>query len=144
MSAEKSLGTSLEKVKSGSESTNLVISGIENIGEFGEEVEEIDVTTLDSGEYREFIPGLSDSGELPVTVTAKDNETVQDAIAGLVQSKAVESWIWTAVSGAKYEFDAFVKSYKEGESAVDGKRTFSFTLRLTGSITFTPSTEISA
>ena len=45
--ATKSLGTTLTKTKSGSETEDLVIGGLTSIGEVGVESDEIDVTTLD-------------------------------------------------------------------------------------------------
>ena len=137
MAATKSLGVILEKVKSGSEQTNLTIEDLTSIGEFGVESEEIDVTTLDStGGYKEFIGGFKDAGEMTLAGYTKSENNIA-ALKALADSQAVESWIITFTDGAKWEFDGFVKAFKEGESAIDGVRNFTGSIRISGEPEYT-------
>jgi len=131
MAAEKSLGVELKNTTSG-----YVIGGLTSIGEFGPESEEIDVTALDStGGYREFIGSLKDAGEVPVTGFVKDNAQMITLLA-LAEAQTVVDWQLTFTSGASWDFTAFLKSFKEGESTIDGARTFTGALRISGAPTF--------
>ena len=144
MSAEKSIGTTLTKVKSGEEATDLLIANLTSIGEVGISSDEIDVTTLDSsGGYKEFIAGAKDAGEVAIAGFVKD-ETNMSKMFALAESQAIESWIIETVSGSKLEFDGFVKSFKESESKPDGVRGFSGSIRISGPVTYTPASEPSA
>jgi predicted secreted protein len=137
MSAEKTLGTTLTKTKSGSESADTLIGNLTSIGEIGIESDEIDVTTLDStGGYKEFIAGFKDAGEVSLAGIIK-SETAFNAMVVLAGSQAIEEWTIETPSGSTWEFDAFVKSFKESEATVDGVRGFSGSLRVSGEPTYT-------
>lgn len=137
MSAERNLGTTLTKTKSGVESTDLVVADLTSIGEIGVESEEIDVTTLDStGGFREFIAGSKDAGEVAISGIIK-SESAMETLLALANSQEVEEWTVETDSGSTWVFDAFVKSFKEGEASVDGVRTFSMTLRISGEPDYT-------
>jgi len=143
MAAQSSMGTTLTKTKSGVESTDLVVADLTSIGEIGVESEEKDVTTLDSANgYKEFIAGLKDAGEVSLAGIIK-SETSMEAMLALAESQAVEEWTVEFESGATWVFDAFVKSFKEAESTVDGVRGFSASLRISGAPDYT-SPEVSA
>lgn len=137
MAALKSLGTTLVKTKSGSEQADTTIADLTSIGEIGVESDEIDVTTLDStGGYKEFIAGFKDSGEVAISGIIK-TETAFDAMVLLADSQALEAWTITFTSGSKWTFSGFVKSFKEGESTVEGVRNFTGSIRISGKPTFT-------
>ena len=143
MSAQSSMGTTLTKTKSGVESTDLVIADLTSIGEIGVESEEKDVTTLDSANgYKEYIAGLKDAGEVSLAGIIK-SETSMEAMLALAESQSVEEWTVEFEGGATWVFDAFVKSFKEAESTVDGVRGFSASLRISGAPVYT-SPEVSA
>ena len=136
--AEKSMGTKLVKVKSGSEAADLTIAHLTTIGEIGIESDEIETTTLDSeGGYREFIASLKDAGEMSLEGMIKNNDAME-AMLALADGQSVESWYIEFLSGDKWEFDGFLKAYKEGESTIDGVRTFSGAIRISGKPTYTP------
>ena len=137
MSAEKTLGTSLVKTKSGSEATDTTIGSLTTIGEIGIESEEIDVTTLDStGGFKEYIASFKDAGEMSINGFIED-ETAFSAMLALASSQAIEEWTITTVSGSTWVFDAFVKVFKEGEVTVDGVRGFNGSLRISGAPVYT-------
>lgn len=138
--ATRTMGTTLSKVKSGEEPEDLRIANLTSIGEIGVESEEIDSTDLDSPDnYKEFIAGSKDAGEVSLAGNIKDESNVEKMLA-LAESQSVEKWIVTYPSGAKWEFKAFVKSFKDGEKTTDGLATFSATLRISGKPVYTKAT----
>lgn len=138
MAGTRTIGTTLTKAMSGAETADLVIGDLTSIGEIGVESDEIDVTTLDSAdEYKEFIAGTKDAGE----VALAGNLIVEANIAALLalaESRSVEEYTIEYPSGAAWVFSAFVKSFKDGEKTVDGLATFTATLRISGKPTYTP------
>ena len=135
--ATRTMGTSLKKKKSGNELEDTLIANLTSIGEIGVESEEIDATDLDSpNNYKEFIAGSKDAGEVPIAGNIKDETNVEKMLA-LAESQSLEDWVVTYPSGAKWEFKAFVKSFKDGEKTPDGLATFSATLRISGKPTYT-------
>lgn len=138
MSAQRTMGTTLTKTKSGSESTDLKIANLTSIGEIGVESEEIDATDLDSPDnYKEFIAGSKDAGELSLAGNIKDESNVEKMLA-LAESQSMEEWTVEYPSGATWKFSGFVKSFKDGEKTPDGLATFSATIRISGKPTYTP------
>ena len=118
--ATRTMGTKLNKIKSGDETENLTIANLTSIGEIGVESEEIDTTDLDSPDnYKEFIAGSKDAGEVSLAGNIKDESNVEKMLA-LAESQSVEKWEVTYPSGAKWTFSAFVKSFKDGEKTTDG------------------------
>jgi len=103
---------------------------------------EIEVTTLAST-AKEFIAGLSDNGELSLTVNAvpSDAQQVQiraDLTAGTKRNYQID-FNDGDLTGTLYTFEAFVKDFPFSASA-DDKLTGTITLRITGPITITPLT----
>lgn len=139
MQATRTMGTTLTKVKSGDESGDLKIANLTSIGEIGVESEEIDATDLDSpNNYKEFIAGSKDAGEVSLAGNIKDESNVEKFLA-LAESQSVETWNVEYPSGAKWVFSAFVKSFKDGEKTTDGLATFTATLRISGKPVYTKS-----
>lgn len=137
--ATRTMGTTLTKVKSGEEPEDLRIANLTSIGEIGVESEEIDSTDLDSPDnYKEFIAGSKDAGEVSLAGNIKDESNVEKMLA-LAESQSVEKWIVAYPSGAKWQFSAFVKSFKDGEKTTDGLASFTATLRISGKPVYTKS-----
>ena len=140
MGATRTMGTTLTKMKSGSESADLKIANLTSIGEIGVESEEIDATDLDSpNNYKEFIAGSKDAGEVALAGNIKDESNVEKMLA-LAESQSMEEWTVEYPSGAKWTFHGFVKSFKDGEKTPDGLATFSATIRISGKPTYTKAT----
>ena len=132
--AERSIGTTLTIV----DTPEVEIAYLTTIGEIGIESEEIDTTTLDStGGYREYIASLKDAGEMNLEGMIKTEDDHEDML-DIADDQEVLSWRIDTVSGSKWEFDGFLKTYKEGESTVDGVRTFSGSIRISGKPVYTP------
>lgn len=137
--ATRTMGTTLTKGKSGDELEDLKIANLTSIGEIGVESEEIDATDLDSPDnYKEFIAGSKDAGEVSIAGNIKDESNVEKMLA-LAESQSIEKWTVTYPSGAKWVFSAFVKSFKDGEKTTDGLATFTATLRISGKPVYTKS-----
>ncbi|MBQ7139992.1 MAG: hypothetical protein IJO32_00640 [Bacilli bacterium] len=133
----QAMGSTLTKIKSGSELEDTKIANLTKIGEVGVEREERDITDLDSpDEYKEFEPGLKDAGECEIEGYVKTEENVNKLLS-LAESGSVENWKITLKSGSTWEFKAWLKKFKTGELTTDGNVTFSGTLRITGKPTFT-------
>jgi len=135
--ATRTMGTTLNKTKSGNETEDLKIANLTSIGEIGVESEEIDTTDLDSPDnYKEFIAGSKDAGEVALAGNIKDEANVEKMLA-LAESQSVEEWTVAYPSGAKWVFKAFVKSFKDGEKTTDGLATFTASLRISGKPVYT-------
>lgn len=138
----RAIGTSLTKTKSGSETADWKIGSLTSIGEIGLEVDEIDVTTLDSPNgAKEFMAGDMDAGECPIAGYIKKTEDEQTVVKmlALIKSGSLEDWVIEFPSGAKWEFSAFVKSFKTTEETTDGLIGFNATLRISGFPEYTAS-----
>lgn len=138
----RAMGTSLTKKKSGNEAQDWVVGSLTSIGEIGAEIEEIDITTLDSPNgAKEFMSGDIDPGECDIAgyIKKTDDENTVVKMMALIQAGTTEEWIVTFPSGAKWEFNAFIKSFKTTEETTDGLIGFSGGLRLSGLPVYTPS-----
>lgn len=139
MSAQRTMGTTLTKKKSGDELDDLKIANLTSIGEIGVESEEIDATDLDSpNNYKEFIAGSKDAGEVSLAGNIKDETNVEKMLA-LAESQSMEQWEVKYPGGATWTFSGFLKSFKDGEKTTDGLATFSATIRISGKPVYTAS-----
>ena len=139
----RAIGTSLTKSKSGSEADDWKVGSLTSIGEIGLEINEIDVTTLDSPNgAKEFMAGDMDAGECPIAglIKKRDDEATVTKMMSLIQSGSLEKWTVTFPSGATWKFDAFIKSFKTTEETPDGLIGFNAGLRISGFPVYTPST----
>lgn len=128
-------------LKGANSASDKVIGSLTSIGEISVEADEIDVTTLDS-EGAEYIQGNVSAGEVAISGYVKTNsdESQIEDMMDLVSSGDIESWEVEFPSGAKWEFDAFVKSFGTQEASVDGLIGFNGSLRVSGLPTYTKST----
>ena len=141
MGATRTINTKLTKKKSGDEQENLTIGHLTSIGEIGIESEEIDVTDLDStGEFKEYIAGTKDAGEVSIAGNIHDEAVIEKMMA-LANSRSIEEWEVEYPSGANWSFKGFVKSFKDGEKTPDAIATFSATIRISGAPTYTKATK---
>jgi len=139
MSATRTMGTTLTKTMSGAEGADLVIANLTSIGEIGIESDEIDTTDLDSAnDYKEFIAGAKDGGEVSLSGNIKVESNVE-AMLALAESRAIEEWTVEYPSGATWVFDGFVKMFKDTEKNVEGLAGFTGTIRISGQPVYTAS-----
>lgn len=141
MGAIRAMGTTLEKLPNANlgETETLVIGNLTSIGAIGMESEEIDCTDLDSPyDYKEFIAGAKTPTDIDIEGNVKDEADLQKLLT-LADARTIETWQVTYPTGAKWVFQAYVKSFTDGDKTTDGLITFNTGLRVTGKPTFTPS-----
>jgi hypothetical protein len=113
-----------------------LIAEISKIGGIEITLGTIDVTTLTSADdFREFIGGLFEAGEVPIegNFIAGDTDG-QVALMADQLAKTVQEFVITfpAEITATWSFDALVTKFKVGDYAVGGKLDFSATLKISG------------
>lgn len=131
--AVKAQGTVLKFTPKGG--TQVVVGKLTSVGEIAPDSEEIDVTTLDSEGYREYIQGFRDSGEVELSGFHEKDDAGQKALRAAYASGeagAVEVCFPDDTSAA---FTAFVKGYSLGNAEVDGAVGFGAVLRISGKVT---------
>jgi len=131
----KGMGTSLTKIKNGSETADWKIGSLLSIGEVKLTIGEEDITTLDSPDRaKEFMPGDVEAGELGISgiIKKQDDENTVSKMMALIQASSIESWIVEFPSGATWVFEAFVKEFGTGEVSTEGMINFNGTLRISG------------
>ena len=135
MAKSQTMGTTLTLIKAGAEPTNLVLEALKSIGEITGEKEEIDVTTLDSVDGKEFLSGAADWGSQDIEALIKDESQVIK-LRALFDSGMVRDWEILTPAKLKIAYKAFVKSFAYGEKTTDGIDGYKLTLRLTGKPVF--------
>lgn len=139
MAAQRTIGTTLTKTSG----TPSVIADLTSISPIGVENSDIDVTTLSSANnYKEWIPGFKDAGEVSLAGFVKSEDNMEDMLA-LAEAQTMQSWEVEFPDGAKWFFTGYVKTWKEAEITVEGVRGFEGAIRISGKPTYAP-TGISA
>jgi hypothetical protein len=94
----------------------------------------IDATHMNSeDQFREFIPGLMDAGEVTIEMNYVPNHA--DVIIAALTAASVGQFKIAHGTGANVVFNAIVTSYQP-QSPVDDKMTASATFKLTGKPTW--------
>ena len=127
--AERALGTKLLIGEPGE-----AIGKLTSISSPSMTQETIDVTTLDSvGEYREFIGGFKDGGEVSASGFFKPSDAGQSAVYSALETSATEQFTieFPASLGASWDFQGVVTAFQttaELEEAVG----FEITIKVSG------------
>lgn len=138
MAGTLTMGSTLTMVKAGSEAADTVVKSLTSIGAITGEGEEIDVTTLDSPNgAKEYIQGAVDWGTQEVAGNVVDGDQVA-ALRAVFDSKKTRDWVVATPAGNQISYKAFIQSFEYGEKTTDGLDTFTMTLRISGTVTFTP------
>ena len=117
------------------------VAQVQEVGDINVTAEEVDVTTLDAGDYRDYISGFKDPGECELTVIwdpelAAHDES-PDGLIGIFDTGEVRDWAikWNssaATGGAKYGmFSGFIRDNTYGALNADDPQTLSPLIRLT-------------
>jgi predicted secreted protein len=94
----------------------------------------IDATNMNSeDQFREYIPGLMDAGEVTIEMNYVPNHA--DAIIAALTASAVGQYKIAAANGANVVFTAIVTAYQP-QAPVDDKMTASATFKITGKPTW--------
>jgi hypothetical protein len=92
--------------------------------------DEIDATHHGSpGGYKEYIPGLREGGEVPVTLNFIPSAT--DSLLAAFNSNTVDSWRITLSNGVTCTFAGFVKSHSPATPR-DDKMTLDAVIKVSG------------
>lgn len=134
--AKAAFGTKLKKGAT-------AIAELTSIGAVGVTREMIDATSHDSADgYKEYIPGLIDTAELPIEGILNKGDAGQTALLTDLEAGTLGSYTITGPTGNAfiYAFKAYVTAYNAGPFNYDGKITFSATLKISGEVDYTPAT----
>lgn len=97
--------------------------------------DDMDVTDHDSPDnFKEYIPGLKESGEVSIEGHLIPTDETQKGLLAALDIDEPEEWTirFPTVPVLRICFMGYVKSYKVGDAPVDGKMTFSATIKVTG------------
>lgn len=134
--AKAAFGTTLKK-------SSTAIAELTSIGAVGVTREMIDISSHDSADaYKEYVPGLIDTAELPIEGILNKGDEGQTALLTDLEAGTLGTYTITGPTGNafKYEFSAYVTAYNAGPFNYDGKITFSASLKISGKVVYTPAT----
>ena len=122
--------------------TSLVkLAGVTSITPPSPEIEEVETTDLDAtNRYRTFIPGMRDPGTVEVVmnyVGGSATDTLIRAFAASLDTRSCKV-VYSDDDGTalrQITFSAFATGLSEPEIAVDGLKTYTLALRVSGAIT---------
>lgn len=107
------------------------VGNLVDISEIGGEVQEYDVTDLDS-EGVESVPGFVDNG----TITLTQNVTPENAgkLEAYFKGKEMKRFgvVYKDFTGYNIGFKGFIKSFKRGAISVGGTHTVTMDVRVSG------------
>lgn len=131
--AVQAMGTVFQFTPQGGQATT--VGKLTSVGKIAPDSKEIDVTTLDSQGYREYMQGFRDSGEVEISGFHTKSDEGQQALRAAYESGKPGTAKVTFSDGTTASFTAFVKSYALGAAEVDGAVGFGATLRISGGVT---------
>lgn len=128
---QRALGT---KLKIGDAASAKPIGFLTSISSPSMSQETIDVTTLDSdGEYREFIGGFKDGGEVSASGFFNPDDPGQAAVYDALENSTTEDFTieFPAEMGAKWIFKGVVTAYQTSAELEDAI-SFEITIKVSG------------
>lgn len=120
------------------DASNNPFAEISDLGEFGEQASDIDVTNLDtSGNFLEYIAGMREGGEFPVTCNYSRTDT-SGQLYGITNCQNGHREIYTITFGGGSTWAALMypKSYKIRVPVKDVVK-ITYTFKICGQPTFT-------
>jgi predicted secreted protein len=135
-------GTALKLEDSPGAGTYTTIAEVQSINGLNLSLDSIDVTNMDSSnQWREFIAGLRDAGEISFDINWFMTGATHGVSAGLLQdfnssSTTTRLWqiIWPDTGSTTWSFSGFVTGFSVSDP-FDGAVTASITIKLTGAPT---------
>jgi hypothetical protein len=109
------------------------IGEVTNIGALSIATDSIETTTL-ADEFRTFMPGLSDAGEITLSGHYTGGDTGQNAIKTAQEDKTTEAYsvVYPTAIGKTWSFNAFVTNFTISEATNDDPIGFEITLKISG------------
>lgn len=120
------------------------VGQVAEIGNIDVSADEVDVTTLDAGDYRDYLQGFKDPGECQLTVlfdpNLADQDESEDGLFGLFTSGETRDWVVrfnsSAAGGAAFgTFKGFLRDWSFGALNPDDPQEIQPTIRIVGPIT---------
>jgi predicted secreted protein len=112
------------------------VASINNIGGVEFNVDTVDVTTHDSeGAFKEFIAGLLDAGDVPISGFFDHTDTdgqlamVADCASRLIKPATI---VFPASTGTQWAFNGLITNIKVGDAPTDDGIPFSATIKISG------------
>jgi len=140
-------GAKIFVLAGGATPTYKAVGQVAEIGNIDVSADEVDVTTLDAGDYRDYIQGFKDPGECQLTVlfdpALADQDDSADGLFGLFTSGEVRDWVIrfnssAAVGGETFgTFQGFIRDWSFGALNPDDPQEIQPTIRIVGPITLT-------
>lgn len=120
------------------------VASLNNVGGVEFNVDTVDVTTHDSeGAFKEFIAGLLDAGDVPISGFFDYEDTdgqlamVADCAARAIKAATI---VFPASTGAQWSFNGLITNIKVGDTPTDDGIPFSATVKVSGKPTLTIAT----
>jgi predicted secreted protein len=131
-------GTELQRGTPLTSPTYTTIAEVTKISISGSKADLADVTNMDSpSNFREFLPTLLDSGEIKAEMNFIPGDATQAAVLADFNGQVLSPWqIVLPNSLGSFTFNAYVTT-EDVDLPIDKQGTRSFTLKVTGPVTFT-------
>lgn len=120
------------------------VASLNNIGGVEFNVDTVDVTTHDSeGAFKEFIAGLLDAGDVPISGFFDHEDTdgqlamVADCAARAIKAATI---VFPESTGASWSFNGLITNIKVGDTPTDDGIPFSATVKVSGKPTLAVAT----
>jgi predicted secreted protein len=123
----------------------VVIAEIKSIAFSGAKADLADVTNMQSGIFREYLPTLNDSGELTFSGNLIPNDPTEADLLGFFNNQTLATYQIVlppdanqgySVSLGTFTFKAYVSSF-DRSLPIDKEATVSGKLKITGTVTYT-------
>lgn len=117
---------------------------IKTISFSGSKYDLADVTNMESGNFREWLPTLADNGELAFTGNMIPNDTTEEALIGFFNTATLVTWQVVlpaapaqgfSVSLGSFTFKGYVSSI-DRSIPVDKEMSISGKIKITGQISY--------
>lgn len=140
MAKYKSNGTKLQYLEDDG-TTYTDVAQISDVGPPSQSGDSIDATTHDSvGSFREFVAGLRDAGDVPLSIVHDPEDTASQAkLLEFFNSGEMRTWrvVFPTANNAHWQFSGFVNEFG-GETPLDDKIMANCTIKVSGRPTLTP------
>jgi len=144
VAAVKAKGTLLKRGDGGGSEIFTTVAEVTNIGGPGLTQEMIDVTSHESADWRDYIPGIAEGGEVTLDINYIPDNASHDAVAGLLKDFEDQidgtlstprnyQLVFPDPSATVWEFAAWISGFEPTANASGTEKLgASVTLKITG------------